>query len=83
VVVQAGAYAGHQFLADERGGRATAVHDSRLAVRLGPGCGERLKIRMARHVNRPTMTFPWGKTVSVHPRGKTAEKRCQFIRGMN
>ena|SRR5437762_7974805 len=61
VVVQAGAYAEHQFLAVERAGGETAVNDSRLAVRLGPGCGERLKIRMARHVNRPTMTFPWNR----------------------
>ena len=61
VVVQAGAYAEHQFLAVEGGGRETAVNDSRLAVRLGPGCGERLKVRMARHVNRPTMTFPWDR----------------------
>jgi hypothetical protein len=61
VVVQAGGYGEHQFLAVEFTGRETAVNGPHLTVRLAPGCGARLTFRMKRHANRPTMTFPWDR----------------------
>ena len=33
-------------------------------LRLAPGAGARLTIRMRRHVNDPTLHFPWHATVA-------------------
>jgi hypothetical protein len=49
VVVQAGAYGEHSF---EQGRAVT--------VRLEPGCGRRLELKMRRYVNQPTLRAPWG-----------------------
>ena len=61
LVVQGGAYAEHKLIAVTCEGRETAVGGSQLTVRLGPGCGARLTVRMERFVNRPTMAFPWAR----------------------
>ncbi len=61
VVVQGGAYGEHQFVEVAEGDQKAAVGDSHFAVRLGPGCGGRLKIKMQRYANRPTFTFPWDR----------------------
>jgi hypothetical protein len=61
LVVQAGAYAEHQFLDVACNGRTTAVNGQTLTVRLDPGCGARLTIGMKRFANRPTLAFPWGR----------------------
>ncbi|HYT91597.1 MAG TPA: hypothetical protein VEL76_22990, partial [Gemmataceae bacterium] len=61
VVIQAGAYGEHRFVAEERDGKAIPVDGATLTVRLAPGCGGRLVLRMRRYVNRPTMTFPWDR----------------------
>ncbi|WP_406698864.1 hypothetical protein V5E97_08260 [Singulisphaera sp. Ch08] len=62
LVVQAGAYAEHQFLAvSGSGDTVTPINDNRFTVRLAPGSGTQLKIAMKRFVNRPTMTAPWDR----------------------
>ena len=61
VVVQGGAYAEHQFVRVAAGQETAAVDDSHFAVRLAPGCGERLTIEMQRYANRPTFAFPWDR----------------------
>ena len=69
VVVQAGAYAEHQFssLAVE-GGETVALDCDSFTVRLGPGCGSRLRIGMARYANRPSCAFPWDRSSpATHP----------------
>lgn len=59
VVVQAGAYAEHQFVSTEVDGKTRTVDGSHLTVRLAPGCGGRLTLRMRRYVNAPSVAFPW------------------------
>jgi hypothetical protein len=61
LVVQAGAYAEHQFLNVSSGGNETPVNDATFTLRLAPGCGTRLKITMKRFVNPPTLSFPWDR----------------------
>jgi hypothetical protein len=62
LVVQAGAYAEHQFLSVAvEGGRETPVKAPAFAVRLEPGCGTRLKIAMKRFANPPTLSAPWDR----------------------
>ncbi|MBL8217779.1 MAG: hypothetical protein JNL62_01035, partial [Bryobacterales bacterium] len=52
VVVQAGAYAEHQFLP---GG------NSAITVKLAPGAGDRLTLKMKRYANAPTLRYPWDR----------------------
>jgi len=59
VVVQAGGYAEHRFVDVRAGDRTTAVDGSTFTVRLAPGAGGKLTIRMKRHANAPTLRFPW------------------------
>jgi len=59
VVVQAGGYAEHQFLSVRFGARDVSVDGPRFAVRLAPGTGARLTIKMRRYANAPTMLPPW------------------------
>lgn len=62
VTVQAGAYAEHQFLGVAIGdGPATVLDASSYTLRLGAGAGERLRFRMKRHANPPTLSFPWDR----------------------
>ena len=61
VVIQAGGYGEHQFVSATVGGRAAAIDASHFSVKLGPGCGSRLTLKMKRYVNPPTMTFPWDR----------------------
>ena len=60
LVVQAGGYAEHQFLAVAAGDAPPRQVDGpSFQVRLAPGAGTRLVCKMRRHVNQPTMQFPW------------------------
>jgi hypothetical protein len=59
LVVQAGGYAEHQFVAVADGERKRDVNATHFRVRLEPGAGTRLVLRMKRYVNQPTMRFPW------------------------
>jgi hypothetical protein len=59
VVVQAGAYAEHQFESVESGGRTTRLNARDVTVNLAPGAGATLTLATRRYVNRPTVAFPW------------------------
>ena len=61
VVVQGGAYGEHQFVSVNHNGVSTAIDSDNFTVRLGPGCGSKLQIRMTRYANRPTCVFPWDR----------------------
>jgi hypothetical protein len=63
VIVQAGSYAEHQFTTVCAAGAEKPVNGSFLTVRLQPGAGGRLVLKMRRYVNRPTMAFPWERGV--------------------
>src|SRR5574340_215870 len=55
VVVQAGAYAEHEF----ESVNGAAARCRWFTAALAPGSGERLEIRMRRYVNQPDARFPW------------------------
>ncbi len=59
VVLQAGAYAEHQFLSVTADAGETPVDAPVLTVRLEPGCGGRLMLRMRRFANAPRLAFPF------------------------
>lgn len=59
LIVQAGAYAEHQFETVTISGRTHQVDAANFSVRLAPGAGIQLQARMSRYTNQPTSTFPW------------------------
>jgi hypothetical protein len=64
LIVQGGAYAEHQILSVSDGKAEMAVNAANFPVRLAPGAGARLTIRMKRFANDPTLSFPWESTVA-------------------
>ena len=61
VIVQAGGYAEHQFTGVDLDGQQHDLDGSWLTVRLNPGCGAQMALRMNRYVNQPTFLFPWDR----------------------
>jgi hypothetical protein len=62
VTVQGGGYGEHQVLSVATdSGPAVAVDASAFTVRLAPGTGAKLTLKMKRHVNPPTLSFPWDR----------------------
>jgi hypothetical protein len=61
VTVQGGAYAEHQIQSVSAGGETVPVHSSVFTARMAPGCGSRLRIKMSRYANSPTLVFPWDR----------------------
>lgn len=59
VIVQAGGYAEHQFVEMTANGKSTAIGGTHVTVRLEPGCGTRLALKMRRFSNPPTLAMPW------------------------
>ncbi len=64
VIVQGGAYAEHQIVSVSDGKTTTRVDAPHFPLRLGPGAGARLTIKMKRFANDPTLSFPWEATVA-------------------
>ena len=58
LVMQAGAYAEHQFTAAQVNGTAIALDEPAITVQLAPGAGARLTLKMNRYANQPTHAFP-------------------------
>ncbi|HZP84806.1 MAG TPA: hypothetical protein VFB21_24435 [Chthonomonadaceae bacterium] len=61
VILQAGAYGEHQIMQVMQGGREIRVGSPCLSVRLEPGAGEQLTLRMRLYANRPTLARPWDR----------------------
>jgi hypothetical protein len=61
VVVQAGGYGEHRFDTVETGGTTLMIGGPLVVLRLEPGCGARLRFRMTRYVNPPTLAQPWDR----------------------
>ncbi|MDB5312355.1 MAG: hypothetical protein JWO38_6557 [Gemmataceae bacterium] len=70
LVVQAGAYAEHEVVEVEVGGRKEKGDGTHFGVRLAPGAGARLTLRMRRYANQPRLAFPWdaGRVMSDRER---------------
>jgi hypothetical protein len=64
VIVQGGAYAEHQIVSVSDGKTTMEVDAPNFPVRLAPGAGAKLTIRMKRFSNDPTLSFPWEATVA-------------------
>ena len=64
VIVQGGAYAEHQIVSVSDGKTTMPVNGTSFPVRLAPGAGAKLTIRMQRFANDPTLSFPWEGTVA-------------------
>ncbi len=47
-----------------QGAETTPVEGTSFPVRLAPGAGAKLTIRMKRFANDPTLSFPWESTVA-------------------
>lgn len=58
LVLQAGAYAEHQFTAVQVDGNVTPLDKPAITVELAPGSGARLTLEMKRYANPPTHAFP-------------------------
>jgi len=64
VTVQGGGYGEHQVLSvTADGGASVAVDAPAFTVRLAAGAGARLTLKMKRHANPPTLSFPWDRAV--------------------
>ncbi|MCC6293273.1 MAG: hypothetical protein IT164_11540 [Bryobacterales bacterium] len=61
VIVQAGGYGEHRFDEVEVNGVMRSIAGPLLTVRLEPGSGARLRFKMARYVNPPTLAQPWDR----------------------
>tara|TARA_B100001105_G_C21971048_1_gene264924 strand:- start:110 stop:511 length:402 start_codon:yes stop_codon:yes gene_type:complete len=62
VTVQGGAYGEHQILSAQIGDApAKAVDASAFSLSLAPGAGATLTLKMKRHANPPSLSFPWDR----------------------
>ena len=64
MIVQGGAYGEHQIVSVSDGKTTLDVNARHFPVRLAPGAGARLTIRMKRFANDPTLAFPWEATAA-------------------
>jgi hypothetical protein len=61
VVVQAGAFAEHQFESIEWNGKTQRLNARQFTVTLAPSAGATLTLTMRRYANAPTAAFPWDR----------------------
>ncbi len=61
LIVQSGAYAEHQITGVTVDSQDHALNHPFFTLRLAPGAGSRITIKMNRYANRPTLTFPWDR----------------------
>ena len=64
LVMQSGAYAEHQIETvtidnGQRSSNSTPVDGTAITLRLAPGAGARVTLKIKRYVNDPTLAFPW------------------------
>jgi len=61
VSVQAGAYGENQIISATVGGKTIPVNGPVLTVKLAPGAGDRIELRVKRYANEPTLRQPWDR----------------------
>jgi hypothetical protein len=61
VAVQAGAYGEHQIVSATVGGKTVNVNGPVVKVRLAPGGGDRVELRVKRYAHEPTLRQPWDR----------------------
>ena len=62
LVVQAGGYAEHQFESVGWNGQTVPLNAREFTVRLEPGAGAKLTLKLRRFVNQPAVVFPWDRS---------------------
>ena len=75
VTIQGGAYGEHQIVGVSDGTVSRPVGQRFFTVRLAPGAGTRLSVRMQRYANPPTLDFPWAPPAAVDGTRRAAS-RC-------
>jgi hypothetical protein len=61
VIIQGGAYAEHQIIKVSMDNQILTLNQPFFTVRLAPGSGNRIVIKMKRYANQPTFLFPWDR----------------------
>ena len=61
MIVQSGAYGEHVCDSVMLEGREVPVGSTSFSVRLAPGAGGQLVLKIRRYVNVPTLMPPWGR----------------------
>jgi hypothetical protein len=59
VVIQGGGYGEHMIESVQAGEASTEVNGRHFTLRLAPGSGARLTLRMKRYASQPTLAMPW------------------------
>ena len=59
LILQAGGYREHEFKTVTVGNKTIEIDSPYLRLRLKPGCGQRLTLKMSRYNKHPTLDFPW------------------------
>ena len=59
VIIQGGAYGEHNVISANIAGTQHNVGAPHFKLRLAPGAGTKITLRMKRHVNQPTFKLPW------------------------
>lgn len=66
LIVQAGAFAEHEFVSATPADQTVPVDSKHLSVQLPPGTSIRLDLAMRRFAHQPTYVFPWhGRVIPV------------------
>ena len=60
VIVQGGAYAEHQLVSAVVDDKTLSIDKSAFTVRLAPGAGSRIVLKMKRYANQPTLPISLG-----------------------
>ncbi len=63
LILQGGAYAEHELVEVALENRVIEIANSACSIRLDPGCGAQLQFTVKRHVNQPSLLFPWNRTL--------------------
>jgi len=61
IILQGGGYAEHQIESATIDGATRPIDASAFALKLAPGCGARVDLKMERYANAPTFRFPWDR----------------------
>lgn len=62
IIVQGGAYGEHQIVSAKANDAQSPIDGAQVTVKLAPGAGATLTLKMKRHVNQPTFALPWDKS---------------------
>ncbi len=77
VIIQGGAYGEHTLTSAIADDQQLKLNDRAVSVRLEPGCGARITLKMRRHSRGPTLAFPSGMSRSSEASGRSAQSKSR------